>query len=571
MRPGRPIVLAAQSCGRPNHKEARYMATSKISPAAPTTAPPASGGAAPQGGKPATAKKAAVIGMMAFAIMNFTTLVSLRGLPSMAEYGLTSIFYFVFAAVVFLIPTSLVAAELAATFPKQGGVFRWVSEAFGPRWGFAALYYQWQAIVIWFPTVLIYGSVALAYIFWPESFDKALAANKLYTIAVVLAVYWFVTLFTFRGVGASARLSSLGGLFGTIIPGGILIILAGIYVAMGKPIQLPMHTGFLPDFSKFQNMVLAAGVFLYYAGMEIQAVHIKNLPNPTRNYPLSVLIAAVMVVVIFILGTLAVGIVIPQKDINLNQSLLIAYRDLWSALSLPWLGNVMALMLVAGVLGQASALVGGISTGLFTVGKAGYLPRGLQKANTHAMPVRILLLQGGVISLLCVVFAVVPSVQSTYQLLSQMATIIYLVMYLIMFVAAIRLRYTQPLKRRPFRIPGGNPGMWAVAVLGLLGSLVAMTLSFVPPKQISTGSPAIYVGILLVGAVVFVAIPFILFSFHKPAWKAADSDFEPFDWQTEGRKPSQVSKSPPTPPARPPVPPVTGAPAPATARIPGAA
>jgi len=269
------------------------------------TAPAVSGGA--------SGKKIAVISMMAFAVMNFTTLVSLRGLPSMAEYGLTSIFYFIFAALVFLIPTSLVAAELAATFPKQGGVFRWVSEAFGPRWGFAALYYQWQAIVIWFPTVLIYGAVALAYIWWPQSFDKALAGNKLYTIAVVLAVYWFVTLFTFRGVGASARLSSLGGLFGTIIPGAILIILAAIYVAMGNPIHLPLNGGFLPDFSKFQNMVLAAGVFLYYAGMEIQAVHIKSLPNPTRNYPLSVFIAALSVVVIFILGTLAVSVSFHRK------------------------------------------------------------------------------------------------------------------------------------------------------------------------------------------------------------------------------------------------------------------
>ena len=73
--------------------------------------------------------------MMAFAIMNVTTIVSLRGLPAQAEYGLTSIFYYVFAAVVFLIPTALVAAELAATFPKQGGVFRWVGEAFGPAMG----------------------------------------------------------------------------------------------------------------------------------------------------------------------------------------------------------------------------------------------------------------------------------------------------------------------------------------------------------------------------------------------------------------------------------------------------
>lgn len=488
--------------------------------------------------KPASGKKVAAISMMAFAIMNITTIISLRGLPGMAEYGLTSIFYYVFAAVVFLIPTALVSAELASTYPKQGGVFRWVGEAFGPRWGFAAMYYQWQAIVIWFPTVLIYGAVSLAYVFWPQSFDKALAGNKLYTIAVLLGVFWFVTLFTFRGVKASSRLSSLGGLFGTIIPGAILIALAAVYVVMGKPIQMPLHTGLMPNFSNFQSMVLAASVFLFFAGMEMQAVHVKQLENPARNYPLAVLIATVVVLALFILGTLAVGIVIPHKDINLNQSLLIAYRDLWSAMGVPWLGNVMAALLAFGVLGQASVIVSGPSTGLLAVGRAGYLPHILQKTNKNGMPVAILLLQGGLVTLLCAAFTVLPSVQSAYQLLSQMATVIYLFMYLIMFVAAIRLRYSQPGMSRPFEIPGGIFGMWLVGGLGLAGAITATIFSFIPPKQISTGSPAVYVGILLVGCAIFAAIPFILYVFHQPSWKATDSDFEPF----EGQKPEYKTR-----------------------------
>jgi amino acid transporter len=243
--------------------------------------------------------------MMAFAIMNVTTVVSLRGMPAQAEYGLTSIFYYIFAALVFLVPMSLVAAELASTFPKQGGIFRWIGEAFGAKWGFAAMYFEWQAIVIWFPTVLIFAASALAYIWWPQAFDTALAKNKLYTIAVVLAVFWFVTLFTFRGIKASSTLSTIGGLFGTIIPGAILIILGIVYVAMGKPIQMPLNTGFFPDFTKFHDMVLAASIFLFFGGMEMQAVHIKDLNNPSRNYPLAVLIATILVIVIFVLGTLA--------------------------------------------------------------------------------------------------------------------------------------------------------------------------------------------------------------------------------------------------------------------------
>jgi glutamate:GABA antiporter len=522
-------------------------------------------------GKTGVAKKTAVISMMAFAVMNVTTIVSLRGLPSQAEYGLTSIFYYIFAAVVFLIPTAFVAAELTSTFPKQGGVFRWVAEAFGPRLGFAAIYYQWQAIVIWFPTVLIFASAAIAYMFWPQSFDEALANNKTYTIIVLLAVYWAVTLISFRGIKASSTLSSLGGLFGTIIPGAILILLGVIYVALGRPIQMPLHTGFFPDFSDYHKMVLAAGIFLYYAGMEMQAVHVRDLNNPTRNYPLSVLVASVLVIAIFVLGTLAVGVVLPQKAIDLNQGLLVAYRDLWSALSVPWLGNLMAGMLALGVLGQVSVIVAGPSTGVLAVGKAGYLPHFLQRTNARGIPVTILILQGILVTFLCAAFTILPSVQSAYQLLNQMATIIYLVMYLIMYGAAIRLRYTQPNKIRPFKVPGGIVGMWIVGVIGLLGALIAMAVSFIPPKQISTGSPIVYIGILLVGSVIFVAIPFVIYALHKPTWKAPDSDFEPFDWQTEGRRPGQISKSPRAPQASPANPTNDGIPVPVTTRPAGAA
>jgi putative glutamate/gamma-aminobutyrate antiporter len=491
------------------------------------------------GGTPKPTKKKVIIGIWAFAVMNVTTIVSLRGLPSQAEYGLASIFYYVFAALVFLIPMSLVAAELASTFPKQGGIFRWVAEAFGPRWGFAASYYEWQTIVIWFPTVLIFAAAALAYMFWPQSFDQALANNKLYTIAIVLVVFWGVTLFTFRGMAASARLSSLGGLFGTIIPGGILILLGIVYVTMGRPIQMPLNTGLIPNFSHFQNVVLAAGIFLYYGGMEMQAVHIKDLKNPSRDYPISILIAAIIVIVLFVLGTLAVGVVIPQKSINLNQSLLVAYRDLWNTLGAPWLGNVMAAMLAFGVIGQCSVIVAGPSTGLLAVGKAGYLPHFLQKTNAHGIPVSILIMQGLLVTVLCAAFTVLPSIQSVYQILSQMAVIVYLLMCLVMFCAAIRLRYTQPDINRPFRIPLGNVGMWIVGGIGIAGSLSAMVFSFIPPKQISTGSPAVYVGILIAGSAIFIAIPFIFFAFRKASWKAADSDFEPLESQRDvgGAKP----------------------------------
>ncbi len=489
-------------------------------------------------------KKGAIIGVWAFAIMNVTTIVSLRGLPSQAEYGLTSIFYYLFAAIVFLIPVSLVAAELASTFPKKGGVFRWISEAFGARWGFAALYYQWQAVVIWFPSVLIFGGVSIAYVFLPETSAAHLADNKLYMILILLGVYWAATLNTFRGMKSSAKLSTMGGLFGTIIPAAILIILGIIYLLMGKHVYLPLDQSFFPDLSNFDNLVLAASIFLFFAGMEMQAVHVEDMSNPKRNYPISILIAAVMVIIIFILCTLAVGLIIPESQINLTQTLLIAYKDFWGMLGVPWLGNIMALFIAFGVLGQVSVIIAGPSTGLLAVGKAGYLPKSLQRTNKYGIQVPILLVQGGFITILTFVVAVLPSVQSAYQLLSQLATIIYLIMYIIMYIAVLELRRTQPNKIRPFKIPGGSVGVWIVGVIGLLGALLAAVVSFVPPSQIGTGKPAVYVGILVACVIVFFFIPFIIYGSHKKSWKNPESDFEPFDYELEGREPHEISKWP---------------------------
>ena len=178
--------------------------------------------------------KAFKLSVATLAIMNITAVVSLRGLPAEAIYGLSSAFYYLFAAVVFLIPTALVAAELAAMFSdKQGGVFRWVGEAFGPRTGFLAIWLQWIESTIWYPTVLTFGAVSLAFIGLNDASDAALASNKVFTLVIVLAIYWIATFIAMKGLSWVGKISKWGGLIGTIIPAGLLILLGIIYIATG--------------------------------------------------------------------------------------------------------------------------------------------------------------------------------------------------------------------------------------------------------------------------------------------------------------------------------------------------
>ncbi|MBQ2918503.1 MAG: amino acid permease [Bacteroidales bacterium] len=484
-----------------------------------------------------TAGTVAKISVATLAIMNITAVVSLRGLPSEATYGLSSAFYYLFAAIVFLIPTAMVAAELAAMFSdKQGGVFRWVGEAFGPRTGFLAIWLQWIESTIWYPTVLTFGAVSFAYIGLNGASDAALASNKIFTLVTVLAIYWIATFIAMKGIGWVGKISKWGGLIGTIIPAGLLIVLGIIYIATGGHNYMDMQQSFIPDLTKLDNLVLASSIFLFYAGMEMMGVHVMDINNPSRNYPKAIIIGSLATVCIFVLGTFALGVIIPAKDINLTQSLLIGFDNFFRYFHIPWAGSVIAVALMFGVLASVLTWVAGPSKGIFTVGKAGYLPPFFQKSNSHGVQRNILLVQGGIVTLLSLLFVVMPSVQSFYQILSQLTILLYLIMYMLMFAAAIVLRYKMKDAERPFRLGKGNTLMWILGVVGFSGSLLAFVLSFIPPGQINTGSNTVWYTVLIAGCIIMVIIPFIIYALRKPSWRDPSSEFAPFHWENRNKE-----------------------------------
>ena len=476
----------------------------------------------------------AKLGVFTLAIMNVVAVVSLRALPAEVAYGMSSAFYYLLAAIIFLIPVSLVAAELAALFPdKQGGIFRWVGEAFGDRLGFLCIWLQWLQTAIWFPTVLTFAAVSLAFIGPDASASVAFASNRFYTLAVVLVIYWSATAISLRGLEWVGRVSKIGGIVGTIVPALLLIAFAAVYLLTGGHPQMDLGGRFIPDMTKFGNLVLAASIFLFYAGMEMSGLHVRQVRNAKVNYPRAVLIGAVLTVLIFMLGTFALAIVIPAHEVNLVESLLVGFDRYTAYMHVPWLSSIIALAITFGVLAAVLTWVSGPSKGILEVGRAGYLPPFFHKMNKRGVQRNILLLQGAAVTVLSLLFVVMPTVQSFYQILTQLTAMLYVTLYLLMFPAAIRLRYLLPRAERPFRIgrEGSNWLLWVVCGVGFLASLLAFVMSIFPPTQIETGSPLTWYAVMAGGCLVFMGSAFVVYALRRPSWVAPDSDFESFHWE----------------------------------------
>lgn len=452
-------------------------------------------------------KNSAKLGLLALTMINVAAIANLRSLPMMAGYGLKSIAYFVLVAILFFIPTALVSAELATGWPKKGGVFVWVSEALGEKVGLLAIWLQWAQNLVWYPTVLSFAAGTFAYAITPE-----LVHDKFYTLALILIAYWIGTFANFFGMKASGTISGIAVTLGTIFP-AILIISFGIWwLFAGDPSQIVLTpNAIMPDPHGLSSLVLASGVLMTFVGMEMSAAHASETENPQRNYPRAIFFAAVIILAISILGTLAVGVVLPQGSVNIVDGLITAFKLYLKAFGLEEFFPFIGLLIAFGVFGQASTWIPGPSKGLLAAAEHGFLPKALRRVNSHGVQVPILLVQGICVTAFSCVFLFLPSMATAYWILNAFTTEVYLLMYALMFISAIRLRYSKPNVKRAYRIPFGNWGMWCVSGLGFLGAIGVMGVSYILPQQIKAISPMDYAMLLGLGLILVCIPPFILF------------------------------------------------------------
>jgi putative glutamate/gamma-aminobutyrate antiporter len=465
-------------------------------------------------------------------LMTVAAVCSLRGLPMMAKEGLSMIFYILFAAVMFLLPASLVSAELGGAFSKQrGGVYTWVKEAFGSRWGFTAIWLQWIQNVVWYPTVLAFAAGALAYLFM----DPGLAEKGSYTGIVILVCYWGATFLTLAGTNVASSVTKYGVLLGTVLPGIMVIVLGLLWLNQGNPLQFmepgaamisaekaagqAPHARLFPYITGLGSVAFLAGIILLFAGVEVHAVHANELKDPARQFPESMFLAMIIIFLLFTLGSLSVAAVIPAEKISLTAGLMQAFKQLLDKFHLDFLTPIMGLLAAFGAIGGVMSWVGGPSRGLLETAKNGEIPRFMAKTNKNGMQVNILIIQAIIVTLLASLYFIMDNVSVAFFVLSAMTITLYLVMYIMMYAAAIKLRYSQPDLPRSYKVPGGLYGMWLVAGIGLLGVCFSLVVGFFPPTNLPVGNPLLYVGLVSAGMIVFIGLPLWINKIKKPEWK----------------------------------------------------
>ncbi|WP_068619990.1 tyrosine-tyramine antiporter [Paenibacillus tuaregi] len=468
----------------------------------------------------ANSKKLTLFGLIGITMAFFGTV---RSVPTLAATGWTQIFYMLVAAILFALPIALMSAEMSTGFAEEGGPQVWVKKALGEKWGFVTSWLLW--VQMFFGMVMVASTVGvlLGYVI-----DKPdLSSNNVFIFAVILISYWGVTLLNLKFDMVKIA-GNWGAIIGVYIPFVILVVLGVIYmikngIQPGSYLDHFKASDLLPNLSDLGSLAYLSGIIFIFAGVEISSVHANNIENPKRNYPIAVIASVILLVIFNLVAGLTVSNAVPSGKMelaNITQPYLIFCENL----GIPSiLVNIISAMILIGVLVQLSAWVLGPSKSMIKVADEGNLPPFFQKRTSKNIPITFVMIQAIVISLVSVLYLVVPNVNSAFLIITITTTILYCIVYALIAISAIRLRYKMPDIERPFRLGlKGNGLMWFVSILSLLSVAITIVVSLIPPSVLEPSQYTGYIIYQIVATVVMVGIALIIHKKKKPSWKKSD-------------------------------------------------
>ncbi|EEL48546.1 MULTISPECIES: tyrosine-tyramine antiporter [Bacillus cereus group] len=472
----------------------------------------------------AKTKKLTLFGLIGITMAFFGTV---RSVPTLSITGWTQIFYMLVAAIVFALPIALMSAELSTGFPEEGGPQVWVRNALGEKWGFVTSWLLW--VQMFFGMVMVSSTIGvlLGYVI-----DKPeLSSNNYFIFALILISYWGVTLLNLKFDMVKVA-GNWGAVIGVYIPFVILVVL-GVTYMIKNGIQPNSYLGdfkpsdLIPNFKDLGSLTYLSGIIFIFAGVEISSVHANNIENPKRNYPVAVITSVVLLVIFNIIAGLTVSNAVPRGELelaNITQPYLIFCENL----GIPSIFvNIISLMILIGVLVQLSAWVLGPSKSMIKVADEGNLPKFFQKRTKKDIPITFVMIQAIVISLVSFLYVVVPDVNSAFLIITITTTILYCIVYALIAISAIRLRYNMPNVKRPFRLGSkGNGLMWFVSIFSMIGIVLTIIVSLIPPSILKPSQYTGYVIYQVVATVVMIGIALVINKCKKPEWKKEDNKEE---------------------------------------------
>ena len=380
-------------------------------------------------------------------LFTVSAILLLDTLAAAASVGASSIFWWLFLGVIFFIPFALICAEMGCSYPEQGGIYAWIRDAFGGRWASRATWGYWVNTAVWVPAIYILFAGVFKQLFFPE-------LSLGWQIGIGIVLTWVAVWVNVVTLDVGKWVPNLGAILKVII---FLAVIGGAYsytqqYGMSNPLNWETLK---PDWGSSLQYIPA--IIYGMLGFELVSAGSEEMKNPAKDVPRAIFISGTIIIVLYLLGTMAVLAAIPAGDINLVEGLV-------DTLALFFGGNAMGdtIVLVLGVAAMYTFFSNGVTWALGCNRAAaeaaveGELPAIFGIESKRGTPVGAAVLMGVVSTITLGMYGFMSgSNEDLFWSLFAFSAVIFLLPYQGMLLAFLKMRIVDANHPRPYKIPGG--------------------------------------------------------------------------------------------------------------------
>jgi amino acid transporter len=417
-----------------------------------------------------------VMGFVDVALFYIVTGISLRWIATAAAAGPGSLLVWLGAFLFFYIPLALAVLELSSRHPDEGGLYAWSRRSFGDLAGFLAGWCYWTSNLPYFPAVFYFAASNAIFIggndwLWLNDYP---AFFMIFAFAALALISWL----NIAGLKHARWLHNIGA-YGMWLPVAVLALLAVLsWFKQGSATEFSA-AAMAPSF-ELKHMLFWASLAFAFSGCETASFMSEEIKEPRRTIPRALIVSGAVVASCYILGTIAVLVILPAGEVDPMSGLLQAVTTASTRLGWLWLVPVVALLITLGNLGAAGGFLAATSRIPFVAGIDRTLPPAFARLHPRYGTPHIAILTQTVLGGVFVFLGQAgTTVKGAYDVLVSMGIITAFVPFLFVFLSLIAVQ-REPARVEAMRIPGGRPVAILVGCIGLIVTAFAIGLAMLP-------------------------------------------------------------------------------------------
>ncbi len=410
-----------------------------------------------------------------------------------AAIGNQQFFWWLFLILTFLLPYGLVVAELGTTYDGEGGIYDWVREGLGDKWGARISYYYWINYPFWIASLATMFPDILGMVFGVE-FDLVVK------LVIELAFVWIVYLMGRSKAADSEWVLNGGALIKVAV--AVIVGALGIWYALenGFASDMSPHT-FLPELTNTNALSYLSVIIFNFMGFEVICTMTDDMADPKRDIPKAIIMGGLAIAAIYLFAGFGIGAAVPASQIDPDYGMIYALQTM--------VGNsaifkIVCIAFLITLFANMAAWSFGVNSVARYAAEHGNMPRIFASMiSDKDMPNGANLVNAVVASLVLALQLVpIPAIsEGIFWMLFGTSVVFLLLTYIPMFPAFLRLRKNDPDRERVFRFPFKGAMMKAALAVPCIELVLAIVATLVPLSgaEVAEKVPMLIMFIVLLG------------------------------------------------------------------------